>query len=78
MEQVNLFNDEFRNIRMELVDGEPWYFFGNICREFDSDYPENNYDKIYDNLPNDQKGFLLIDNLDNENIIDKFNLYQKN
>jgi prophage antirepressor-like protein len=128
MEQVNLFNDEFKNIRMELVDGEPWYSFKNICREFDSDYPENNYDKIYDNLPNDQKGFLLIDNLDNkfkiltvnakaiptlllilgsdndkskkfndwiyyqvvptivetgtyidnENIIDKFNLYQKN
>lgn len=63
MEQVNLFNDEFKNIRMELVDGEPWYVYDDICREFDSDYPNGNYYNIYYKLPDDQKGFLLIDNL---------------
>ncbi|MCF8002291.1 MAG: hypothetical protein K9K76_10610 [Halanaerobiales bacterium] len=63
MEQVNLFNDEFKNIRMELVDGEPWYVFDDICREFDPYYSNGNYGSYYRDLPNDQKGFLLIENL---------------
>jgi len=66
MQQVNLFNDEFKNIRMELVDDEPWYVFDDICREFDSEYPEGKYGRIYYNLPNNQKGFFLIDNLNDK------------
>jgi prophage antirepressor-like protein len=64
MEQINLFNDEFKNIRMELVDGEPWYVFEDICREFDSDYPNGEYGDYYRDLLDDQKGFLIIDQLD--------------
>lgn len=63
MEQINLFNDEFKNIRMELVDGEPWYVFDDICREFDADYPVGKYENYYEDLPNDHKGFFLIDTL---------------
>ena len=67
MEQVNLFNDEFKNIRMELVDGEPWYVFEDVIRELDIEtefmisdyYGENN--SLFNKLPENTKGFLLID-----------------
>ena len=67
MEQVNLFNDEFKNIRMELVDDEPWYVFEDVIRELDieTEFMINNYygenNSLFNKLPENTKGFLLID-----------------
>ncbi len=65
MERVNLINDEVKNIRMRLIDGEPWYVYKDLCRELDSEsllgIPgiNYNYDMLYASFPMKSKGVLL-------------------
>jgi prophage antirepressor-like protein len=65
MERVNLINDEVKNIRMRVIDGETWYVYKDICRELDREsllgIPgiNYNYDMLYSNFPMKSKGVLL-------------------
>jgi prophage antirepressor-like protein len=65
MEKVNILNGELKNIGMRLVNGEPWYYFKDICKELDINFEytiDHNHilnNDVYNSLPEETKGFIL-------------------